>query len=349
MLLNKINFFYTDGANEDAGGNADGQQQQQGDGAAKSDEGIKLPEDIEKELTELRGQKSEFEKWKAEKAAAGEKDERTPEQKIKDEEIDKANFRKYSIENDLAKEDDFVKFETLQQKKDSDLVFEGFLNDFKDENPDITDEKELTEAAREEFDAAYKLTSTNEKIKEKGLAKLAKEANEIRNPYSSKISTAKEKYNSEKELAATYASKFVPFTENVKKAIPAKLTYSKLKAGEGEVEIDVDITPEDIKDVEEKFLKNHKTFFKFKEGKPEEVQAKLLEKIQSYLLVKKRDEGNQKVADKFVAIGVANGSNTGADASFAMKQQNNGRKTQTTVTTLEDSNKKMAEARARFN
>lgn len=343
----KPTFFYNADEGSNAGGAADSpaastenqQQNQQVDNNAAAAEisANVIPEDVQKELAELRAFRDANKKV----------DEKTPEQLLKEQELDKVNFRKYAVENDFAKDEDFVQLETLQQRKDADLVFEKFIEDFKEENEDIEDEKELRELAQEEFNKTYKLTSANEKVKAKGLARLEKEANEIRSPFASKITAAKTDYESKKEIGKAYETQFVPFAKKVTESIPSKITYSKLKSGDSEVEIDIDVTPEDVKEIEEKFIKTHKAFFSFKEGKPDEVQAKLLEKINNYLLTKKRDEGNQKLAEKFEQIGVAKGSTTGADAPFALK--NNGGRQEARVLTLQDSNDKMGQARARFN
>jgi len=341
-MVFKSRFYYNDGANEGGGGDSG-----EGSQSNENNDTPQIPEEIQRQLEEANQLKAELEELRAFRAANTKEPEKSAEEIAKEQEIEKVNFRKFAVENDYAKDEDFVQFETLQQKKDAELVFENYLKDFKDENPDITDEKELREAAEEDFNKTYKLTSDNEKAKEKGLAKLAKEAAEIRTPYSSKIEKAKGEYNTKKELASTYEKKFIPFTEEVKKSIPSKVVYSKMKDGETEVSFDIEVTEDDIKEVEEKFLKNHKTFYQFKEGKPDEVKSKLSAKIESYLIAKKRDEGNKKIADYFEGRGVEKGSTTGADSSFAMQQSSMRREAK--VLTLQDSNDKMAQARARFN
>jgi hypothetical protein len=344
-MLFKSNFFYNADAPDGGGGSTGTLVENQQ--AAPTLEAPAIPEEIQKELEAWKSAQSELAELRAFREANQKPEEKSPAELLREQELDKVNFRKFAVENEFAKEDDFVQLETLQQRKDYDLIFENFKKDFKEENPDITDEKELEEAAKEDFETTYKLNSANEKAKEKGLAKLAKEANDIRNPYSSKITAAKAEYETKKETAATYEKKFIPFTQKIKETIPAKLTYSKIKSGDNEVEIDIDVTPEDVKEVEEKFLKTHKAFYDFKNGKPEEVQEKLLGKITNYLMSKKREEGNTKLAEKFEAIGIAKGSTTGADAPFAMKQSN--ARQEAKLVTLEQSNNKIAEARARFN
>lgn len=340
-MLFKRTFLYNSDADDNGGGGQEGNDN-------NDQNQPELPTEVQQQLAEAALWKTELEELRAFKAANTKEPERSSEEIAKEEQLEKVNFRKFAVENDYAKDEDFVQLETLQQKKDYDLIFEGFLNDFKEENFEITDEKEILEAAKEEFETQYKLNSKNEKTKERGLARLAKDAAEIRNPYSSKIEKAKGEYNNKKELAATYEKKFIPFTDAVKKAIPTKLTFATMKDGDIDVPFELEVTDEDIKEVEEKFLKNHKTFYQFKEGKPEEVQDKLLSKISNYLISKKKDDGAKKIAEYYEGVGVRKGSTTGADAPFHLRQ-GNGLGKQKAALTLEASNDKIAQARARFN
>ena len=103
-------FIYDDNAGESGAGASDATIQNQ-----STD--VVIPEDIQKELAELRAFKQ---------AIAEKEPEKTPEQVAKEAEIEKANFRKYAIEKDLLKDDDFSKFDTVSKKAEHDLVFEKF-------------------------------------------------------------------------------------------------------------------------------------------------------------------------------------------------------------------------------
>lgn len=335
----KTTFLYEADANENGGLDAavnndvnTGDQSQQKTPTA--DAAPVIPEDIQKELAELR----------AFREANKKPDEKSPEQILKEAELEKVNFRKYAVENDFAKDDDFVQYETLQQKKDADLVFENFLNDFKEENPEIEDEKELTYAAQEEFNKAYKLTSSNEKAKEKGLAKLAKEANEIRNPYISKIEKAKASYSEEKELRAKMPvfEKFI--ASEIEKNAPDTVSF-KIKSGEEEIPVEITLTKEDKAAIAKEF-NTPKTFLTYSKSQ-EDAEKALAKKIQGWIKVNKFEEATAQMLKIGEGRGVAKGSNAGADAPFALRQSR--AKQDGKVLTLEASNNKMAEARARFN
>lgn len=339
MLLSN-RFFYDDNAAEGAGGTttADG-------AAAANTENTQQQNNAPIELpAEIQAQLKEYEELKAWKAANTKEPEKSAEEIARENELEKVNLKKFAVENNIANDDDFVKFDTLQQKKDADLIYEGFKKTFAEENPELVDEKELEEAAREEFETEYKLNSKNEKAKERGLAKLAKEANEIRTPYKSKVETAKSAYTEEKELRAKMPefNKFV--TERISKNAPDKVPF-KVKVGEEEVSVEIALTKED-KEAIAKAFNTPKTFLKYSKS-PEEAGTMLDKKIQGWIKENKVEE----IGSQFLKIGegrgVAKGSTVGAEASFAMKQQNS-RQAQK-VTTLEESNQKIAEARSRYN
>ena len=339
MAFKRI-FFYNTDAGENGGGesgdnNIEQQQQSSTEGAASEIKAeVVIPDEIQKELEELR----------AFREANKKPDERSPEQLAKEVELEKVNFRKYAVENDFAKDDDFVQYEALQQKKDADLVFESFVNDFKEENPEITDEKELREAAQEEFNKTYKLTSDNEKAKEKGLARLAKEANEIRNPYASKIEKAKASYSEEKQLREKMP-KFNEFIESqINKYAPEKVTF-KTKYGEEEVPVEVVLTKEDKSAIAKEF-NTPKTFLTYTKS-AEDAEKALAKKITGWIKVNKFEEVAANMLKTGEGRGIAKGSNVGAEAPFALKNQN--AKGETRVFTLQDSNAKIAEARQRYN
>lgn len=335
-------FFYDDGANEGAGGaasvdtNTGGEQNQEQQQAP-----TELPADILAQLEELK----ELRVWKS---ANTKEPEKSAEEIAKENELEKVNLKKFAVENNIAVDDDFVKYETLQQKKDADLVFENFLSDFKEENEDITDEKELREAAEEEFNKTYKLNSENSKAKEKGLARLAKEANEIRTPFKSKVESATTAYSEEKQLRAKMPefNKFIEaqITKNAPDKIPFTIKVGKDKNAE-DITVEIDLTEDDRKAISKDF-NTPKTFLKYSKS-PEEAERALEKKIQSWVKANKFEEAAAKAITIGEGRGIAKSSNVGAEAPFAMKQ-GQGRNEGKTFT-LQESNDKMARARANFN
>ena len=66
---------------------------------------------------------------------AGKKEEKalTPEEKEKRDAIYEAKLQQYAVENGEMKLDDFHQLKTLKSKQDAELVFESYLEDWKEE------------------------------------------------------------------------------------------------------------------------------------------------------------------------------------------------------------------------
>lgn len=329
-------FIYDSDAGAEGGAGATEKQNTNEQG---NNNALELPEEIKSQLAELE----ELRQFKAANSKAPEK---TSEEIARENELEKINLKKYAVENKIASDDDFIQFDTLQQKKDADLVYEGFLSDFKEENPEITDPAELEKVAKEEFNRIYKLDSANEKAKEKGLAKLAKEAAEIRTPYKSKVEAAQSKYNEEKELRAKMPEfdKFI--SAQIEKNAPDKIPF-KIKNGEEELFVDVELTKEDKAAISKAF-NTPKTYLSFTKS-PEETEKMIAKKVQGWVRENKFEEIASKFFKEGEGRGVAQGSNAGADNPFALKNNNGtgGQKRQ--GITLAESNDKVAQARSRYN
>lgn len=283
-------------------------------------EQIKLPDEVVAKLAEYE----ELKKWKESNQPVVTK---TPEEETKEKEQEKADFIKYSVENDLFKIDELTQYETLSAKQDADLVWESFLKDFKEENPEITDENELSEEAKKEFNRTYKLDSENEKAKEKGLAKLAKDANEIRTPYKSKVESAQNSFKEAKQIKNEMPNfqKFVD--EQIEKYAPEKLSFS-VKSGDETIPVEIELTKEDKEAIAKEF-KTHKTFYNYQQSK-EQAQKSLEKKITGWIKVNKFEQALEKAALKFEGIGVAKGSNVGAENLYGLQKQKNQQSVDTT-------------------
>jgi len=343
LMIHFLNrFIYNDDADSGAGGAVDtsgvvneiGKPAEDNAPDPAAPAAAVIPDDIRSELEQLR----------AFKAANTKAPEKSPEELERENERDRAEFIKYSVDNDLFKIDELTQYESLKVKADADLVFESFVKDFKEENPDIEDEEELSEAAKEEFEKIYKISSDNEKIKEKGLAKLARDAKEIRSPYESKIQTAETNYKEEKQVRQKMPD-FDKFIDSqIKKNAPDKFSI-KVKAGDTDVPVEIELTAEDREAIAKEF-KTPKTFYSFNKS-VEETEKALDKKIQGWVKVNKMEQIVSKAFEIGEGLGVRGGSNTGADAPFALRQ---GQPRMTAkVLTLEDSNAKIAEARSRVN
>jgi len=273
----------------------------------------------------------------------------SPEEKKAKEDLEKANFLKYSTENKLLNVDEYNQYETLKSRDDRDLVFENFLASYKEEHPEITDPKELQEAAEEDFNFEYKLNSTNEATKARAQKKLARDAKELRTPVESKVLTAQEKFKKDTAEYNTIKEVYPKFEKFVDAAIvknaPDKKVVTQVKIGDADVNIEVALTKED-RDAIAKAFKTPKTFQLFNDGKPEEVQAALDKKIDGWILLNKKNEIFSQAVNIAKGIGTKEGSTVGANNPFPLQQGAVPKKTG--EESLEESNNRMAQTTQKY-
>lgn len=267
--------------------------------------------------------------------------------KLKKQNLEKAEFLKYSAENDLYKVEDYNKLESIKSKSDKDLVYENWFPKWKEENPGVAPDQ-VESLAKEEFEEEYRLNSTNEKTKNRGIDKLKREASELRSPLEKSYNSAYERFSEDKKMLSKIPEFNKFMDELIKEATPDKVVLFKTKEGEEEIAIDVELTKEQ-KDELGKTFKNAKVFSSFatnEEAKLGEWKAKIQKKIEGFIKINNFEAANKKSYDAGKGVGTKQGSNTGADNSFAL--QENGKRKDTPVISLEDSNKKIAEARERY-
>jgi hypothetical protein len=302
-------FIYEDGAGaEGAGGNGDGDNKG-GEGGVAAPVGVTMSEADVQELQSLR----------AFKASIAEKEpEKTPEEIAKQAEKEKGEFIKYSSDEGLMKVDEFHAYENLKVKADRDLVFESWFTNWKEENPDI-EADEIEARAKADFEDEYKLSSTNDKTKARGEARLAREAAEVRKPLQTTYEKAQGAFKELQSIRQTYP-KYEKFMDDlIKETVPEQIVF-KTKEGEEDITIDdVKLTDEDKKEIAKQF-KNDKNFFAFTKNadKLDTVKAAIAKKIDGYLKVKYFDKVNEAVYAAAKGIGVKKGSNVGAEAPFAI-------------------------------
>lgn len=271
-------------------------------------------------------------------------DNKPDEEKQRQANIEKATFLKFAAEENLIN-DDFNKYESLSAKAARDLVFEKYVADWKEENPDIKDESEIAAQVKEDFENEYKLNSENEKAKARGLAKIEREAKSLKAPSENAWNTAKSHYEEFKKVN-NEGKVFDNLVDGILKEVPEKLAL-KLKDGEQEIDFDVELTKEQKAELEKTF-KNKNVFGNWYTSTPEEraeFKAKLSKKIEGFVKINTFDSAIQGALTKGIGIGTAKGSTTGAANSFHLTQGAN--RVETPVISLEESNKKMAEARQR--
>lgn len=267
----------------------------------------------------------------------------TPEQKKEQENIEKANLLKFAADKKLLSVEEYTQYETIKSKTDQDLVFDNFKKEFAADNPEITDAAELEEAAQEEFRYQYKLNDPKAAARSEKI--FAKEAKELRTPVESKVIEAQEQYKQNENIRQTYP-KFESFVEeSIKRNTPDKLAVVKIKVGEAEIPVEIELTKEDREDIAKTF-KTAKTFQLYTSAKPEEITQAIDKKMQGWI----KENKSVAIAEASFKLGqgtgMARGSNVGANNPFPLV--NNHYVQHTGEETLEESNKKLGEIRAKY-
>lgn len=318
-------FFYNDGSdgsgNAATGASTDGNNnntsQQQGSGQ------IELPADIKAELDRLRAFESTYKK--------DDTPEKTPEEIAKAEQVDKANFIKYSVDTDLLKVEDIAAHDSIIAKADRDLVYDTWLKNWKEENPEV-DAADVAELSKKDFEEEFKLTSTNEKAKARGESRLKKEADEIRSPLVNNYKTAKESYGHYQTVKENYPKFEKAVDSIIQETVPDELVY-KTKEGEADIVIEgVKLTKEDKAEIA-KLFKTDKNLVTFMQKNTDQAALKeaISKKIQGYLTTKYDHQIKDAIYKEAKGIGMKQGSNTGATNSFAHTQNNGGQQGATII------------------
>lgn len=299
-------FFYDDSAADNQGGGTND--------APIIDAPAVLPEDIQKELAELRAFRETHKPL----------DVKTSEEIAKAEQTRKADFIKYSVEEDLLKVEDFTKYESLNAKADRDLVYESWYENWKSENTEV-DPADAAEQAKRDFEAEYKLDATNEKTKARGEARLKKEAEEMRSPVVNSYKKAEHQFSNYITAKESLPNFHKAVDDIIKEAVPDDLTY-KTKEGEEDVVIDgVKLTPADKAEIA-KVFKSNKNFISFLQNKGDTAALKELisNKVQGYLTVKYAKQIQDKIYETAHGIGMKKGSTVGAKNPFGLTGANGG-------------------------
>ena len=255
--------------------------------------------------------------------------DKTPEQIKKDEEVYQAKLKAYAVENDLMKNEDLQRYDNVKASEDEALVFDSFAAEVKDEIleelGDDASEEEIIAAIRKEFESEYPLNSKSEKVRARAEAKLKKAAGEIRSPLESSFNTAKTRFDDEQSVRSEYPK----YQEAVNKVVvvPDKIPFYKEGEGEDAIEIQVEVSEKDKKEILvslQNIIKDPENFILHKNGKTEEVQNKIKSELEYQLWKRLGDTGKKAMAEKLIEVGhsrgLAKGSDTGAKNSFATNQ-----------------------------
>lgn len=251
----------------------------------------------------------------------------SPEEKEKRENLYRVEMQKYAVEQGLMKPDEFVKLETLKAKDDRAIVYESWLPTWKAENPDV-DPAEAEERAKEDFEAEYHLNSTNEKTKARGLAKIGKEASDMRSPLESSYTKVKTEFDEDRSIKndlPDYNKKMAGFIQD---NIPAKVKLFETKDGEDTVPVEIDLTDDQRKDIYakvDKKLRNASTFQLFKKGDLKQLGEMAKREAEAEIWATQREVGLQKIAETFLKRGDEKGykrGSVGAKQPFPLVQDN---------------------------
>lgn len=338
-------FFYDDNATEGTGGNAEGGTTNTENNSGKP---INTTVDVLKPLfseEEIKG--LGFDSIDQMKQHLKEtKETRVPEDvKKRNAEVEKADFLKVSTEEGLMNVDEYSAYESVKNKSDRDLVYEKYAADFKEDNPDATDE-----LIKNEFESDYKLGDKNEKLKNRGESRLKKEAEGIRSPLSSKFTAAKN-FVDNYRLTTKEEPAFRKFVDDlVLELTPDTMTIAKAKDDEDELDIPVKFTKEQRDEIA-KMFKNPKTFAAYIENKDklkETLSPSLTKKINSIIKVNNFDSAVSFAFENAKKIGIKKGSSVGAEQPFGLvKNIQRANVTPTALQEVEDSEKKLRQKYAR--
>jgi len=239
-------------------------------------------------------------------------------EKEKQEQLRKASFIQFSAENDLLKVEEVNAYETIKSKADRDLAFEKHLEEWKEDNPEVTDPEDIASQATADFESKYNLNSDNEKQKARGIQKIAKEAAELRSPLSTKYTAAEKAYQEREALKGKLPAFNKAISDLVDKCTPDKLAIAKVKEGESEIPIEVELTKKEREELVSLF-RTPKMYQKFESAKDlAEFEASATKKITGFLKEKYFDDviGKSYTAGK--EVGVTKGSTVGAEQPFAI-------------------------------
>ena len=257
----------------------------------------------------------------------------SPEEKEKRENIYRASLIKYAADNGVMKPEDFSTLESLKAKGNQDLVYDNWLTGWKEDNKEVLPE-DADARAKEEFEAEYKPTT------KRGLAKIEKEAKELRTPLEEKFNSVKTNYDGIREVEKLYPDFEKKVSSTVKEFVPEKFEVFKVtdKVGDADedVSIEVEISAADRVEIFQKvaqdILKNESNFELFKKGDIKAIQALAKDQAETMIRNKYNKVAAQEIAREFLTRGTKRGSTTGAKEPFPLvgdgkKQDEKGAKT----------------------
>lgn len=289
------------------------------EGAIEPDAGVK-------KLFEKFGVSSEeelAEKLKPKEAAP----EETPAQKEKREALYRVDLQRFAVEKGVLKPDDFHRLETLRTTAATDLVFKSFADEVREEikadNKDFTEE-DVEKAIKEQFEKEYPVNSTNEKTKARAMAKIEREAKQMRDPIESSLKSVQEEFDEEQATKKAMPEYMKTVEKIITDSLPEKFNVFKTKDGEADIDVEVDLSPEQKKSISEKVLArvtSEDLFDLYNKKDVKKIQEIVQEEVDRVMWKDHREDALKKVSEKFLELGKTKGSTTGAKNPFPLKGQ----------------------------
>lgn len=250
------------------------------------------------------------------------KEEKTAEQIANEEKVLQANLDKYLQDKGIMGRDEIIKLEVLKGKANKDIAVENFISEFKEDNPDAT-EDEIEEAV----ELRYHFNSGNERLKKAGEKQLVKDAELIKAPLENKFNNAKSQFLTESERAA----KIPAFVTTLKKSIvDTTLEPIEIYSKDGIV-VNHEITKEEQAELSDNVLHTQEVFDAFLKygANSQEFKDEVKAKSTAYLLLKNFKANNEKIADVVGKAmhkkGIEEGSVVGSLNPFGVHQATTGR------------------------
>lgn len=249
----------------------------------------------------------------------------SPEEREKRENLYLVEMQKYAVENGLMKPDEFSKLNELKAKDNQALVYENWLTDWKAENPDV-EPGDVEEKAREDFESEYHLNSPNEKTKARGLAKIEKEAKEIRNPLESSYTKVKTDFDEDREIQKNLPGYNKNLATSIQANIPEKVTVYEKKVGDVSIPVEIELTVEERKEIYlavDKKIRNSATYQLYTKGDLIQLAEIAKKEAEAEIRSVKREKILEEVAEKFLKTGDEGGykrGSVGAKNPFPLNQ-----------------------------
>jgi hypothetical protein len=297
-------FLYTDDAGGE-GGNAGGAGHQTPQPAMTLEQfkeyGIENPEQLQIILQQ----------HKESKVSAADKKKQADEQE--------AELINFSVKENLMNADEYQQAKTIKTRNDRELRFEKYAQEWREDHPEITDPEDIEAGIKEDFENEYRVNSENAKLKARGEARLAKEASEIRNPLVEKLTVAEQRFTERKAMAGKMPE-FNKFVDTlIEELTPEKLVVSKVKEGDAEISIEVELSKEERTELAKAF-RTPKTFAAFASAKDpsKELKDSLAKKMTGFIRERHFEKAITTTFGKGKEIGLAQGSTVGAGQPFAV-------------------------------